>query len=514
MTLPEVFLIMLGLALAAGILSGIPAMLAIAGVPFVMALLGSLVGAFDLGFLNFFPARVYGIMSNPLLMAVPLFVLMGVLLEKSRVSERMLQVLGQMLGGSARGMAVSVLIFSAIIAASTGIVGATVVMLVLMSLPAMLQAGVPKPLAAGLICAGGTLGQIIPPSILLVLLGDQIGNTYLEAQQRAGNFAPDAVSVGDLFAGALLPGMMLVGLYALYAFAVLTIAGRAETATAQPVPAPSRPSFGVIMSSFAPPLLMILAVLGSILAGVATTTEAAGLGAVGALMMAGYHRPGRGRALVGLGALAVLALLVLRLMTTGRAGTGATWVAALLVALLVLGLAVSVWKLWRADVLSAATEDTLRITGMVFGIVVAASMLALVFRGFGGEEAAAHLMRGLPGGEWGALFIVMGLVFVLGFLLEAIEIIYIVVPLLGPPLLGGDISPVWFGVLLAMNLQTSFLTPPFGFALFYFRSVAPREITTRDTYLGVAPFVVLQLIGLAIVIAFPSLATWLPGVLF
>ena len=511
MTLAEVFLIMLGLALAAGILSGIPAMLAIAGVPFVMALLGSLVGVFDLGFLNFFPARVYGIMSNPLLMAVPLFVLMGVLLEKSRVSERMLQVLGQMLGGSARGMAVSVLIFSAIIAASTGIVGATVVMLVLMSLPAMLQAGVPKPLASGLICAGGTLGQIIPPSILLVLLGDQIGNTYLEAQQRAGNFAPDAVSVGDLFAGALLPGLMLD---ALYAFAVLTIAGRAAPAPVGTRPPFQRPPLGVILGSFAPPLLMILAVLGSILAGVATTTEAAGLGAVGALMMAGYHRPGRGRVLVGLGALAVLALLVLRLMTTGRAGAVATGGAVLLVALLLLGLAIAVWKLWRAGVLAPATEETLRITGMVFGIVIAASMLALVFRGFGGEEAAAHLLGNLPGGEWGALFIIMGLVFLLGFLLEAIEIIYIVVPLLGPPLLGGDISPVWFGVLLAMNLQTSFLTPPFGFALFYFRSVAPREITTRDTYLGVAPFVVLQLIGLAILIAFPALATWLPGVLF
>lgn len=491
MTLAEVFLIMLGLALAAGILSGIPAMLAIAGVPFVMALLGSLVGVFDLGFLNFFPARVYGIMSNPLLMAVPLFVLMGVLLEKSRVSERMLQVLGQMLGGSARGMAVSVLIFSAIIAASTGIVGATVVMLVLMSLPAMLQAGVPKPLASGLICAGGTLGQIIPPSILLVLLGDQIGNTYLEAQQRAGNFAPDAVSVGDLFAGALLPGLMLVGLYALYAFAVLTIAGRAAPAPVGTRPPFQRPPLGVILGSFAPPLLMILAVLGSILAGVATTTEAAGLGA-----------------------LAVLTLLVLRLMTTGRAGAVATGLAVLLVVLLLLGLAVAVWKLWRAGVLAPATEETLRITGMVFGIVIAASMLALVFRGFGGEEAAAHLLGNLPGGEWGALFIIMGLVFLLGFLLEAIEIIYIVVPLLGPPLLGGDISPVWFGVLLAMNLQTSFLTPPFGFALFYFRSVAPREITTRDTYLGVAPFVVLQLIGLAILIAFPALATWLPGVLF
>lgn len=514
MTLPEVFLIMLGLALAAGILSGVPAMLAIAGVPFVMALLGSLVGVFDLSFLNFFPARVYGIMSNSLLMAVPLFVLMGVMLEKSRVSERMLQVLGQMLGGSARGMAVSVLLFSAIIAASTGIVGATVVMLVLMSLPSMLQAGVPKRLAAGLICAGGTLGQIIPPSILLVLLGDQIGNTYLEAQQRAGNFAPDAVSVGDLFAGALLPGLMLVGLYALYAFAVLTLNARALPAPLHALPVSPRPPLAEILGSFAPPLLMILAVLGSILAGVATTTEAAGLGAVGALMMAGYHRPGPGRAWVGLGALAVLALLTLRLMTTGRAGAGATWVAVLLVALLLLGLAVAVWKLSRSGVLASAAEDTLRITGMVFGIVIAASMLALVFRGFGGEEAASHLLGNLPGGEWGALLIVMGLVFLLGFLLEAIEIIYIVVPLLGPALLGGDISPVWFGVLLAMNLQTSFLTPPFGFALFYFRSVAPRGITTRDTYLGVAPFVVLQLIGLGILIAFPALATWLPGVLF
>lgn len=510
MTLPEVFLIVLGLGLAAGILSGIPAMLAIAGVPFAVAVLGSLVGAFDLGFLNFFPARVYGIMSNSLLMAVPPFVLMGVMLEKSRVSERMLQVLGQMLGGSARGMAVSVLLFSAIIAASTGIVGATVVMLVLMSLPAMLQAGVPKPLAAGLICAGGTLGQIIPPSILLVLLGDQIGNTYLEAQQRAGNFAPDAVSVGDLFAGALLPGLMLVALYAVYAFAVLTVAGRATPKTA-PV---ARPSLAVVLNSFAPPLLMILAVLGSILAGVATTTEAAGLGAVGALMLAGYHRPGAGRWLVGLGALAVLALLMLRLLSDGRAGPVITALAVAMVALLLLGLAVSVVKLWSAGVLSSASDETLRITGMVFGIVIAASMLALVFRGFGGEETVAHLMENMPGGEWGALLIVLGMVFLLGFLLEAIEIIYIVVPLLGPPLLGGDISPVWFGVLLAMNLQTSFLTPPFGFALFYFRSVAPRSITTRDTYLGVAPFVVLQLVGLAMLIAFPSLATWLPGVLF
>ncbi len=510
MTLPEIFLILLGLGLAAGILSGIPAMLAIAGVPVVVAVIGSFVGAFDLGFLNFFPARVYGIMSNPLLMAVPLFVLMGVLLEKSRVSERMLQVLGQMLGGSARGMAVAVLLFSAVIAASTGIVGATVVMLVLMSLPAMRQAGVPKPLAAGLICAGGTLGQIIPPSIVLVLLGDQIGNTYLEAQQRAGNFAPDAVSVGDLFAGALLPGLMLVGLYAVYAFAVLTVAGRGAPVAV----ATARPPLGVILNSFAPPLLMILAVLGSILAGVATTTEAAGLGAVGALMLAGYHHPGRGRWIVGLGAAAVLVLLLVRLLADGRAGPGMTLLAAGLVGLLLMGLAVAVIRLLAAGVLAQAADETLRITGMVFGIVVAASMLALVFRGFGGDVVVGHLMENMPGGQWGALLIVLGMVFLLGFLLEAIEIIYIVVPLLGPPILGGDISPVWFGVLLAMNLQTSFLTPPFGFALFYFRSVAPREITTRDTYIGVVPFVVLQLVGLAMLMAFPALATWLPGQLF
>ena len=324
MTLPEIFLILMMIGLMGGILSGIPAMLAIAGVPFLMALLGSLAGAFDLGFLKFFPARVYGIMSNPLLIAVPLFVLMGVLLERSRVSERMLMVLGRMLGGSPRGMALSVLAFSAIIAAATGIVGATVVMRVLISLPSMLGAGVPKHLASGLICAGGTLGQIIPPSILLVLLGDQIGNTYMEAQQRAGNFAPDSVSVGDLFAGALLPGLLLVALYGIYVAVMLRGGAAPAQAAAQAAgrPREPRPSLGEILSSFAPPILMILAVLGSILMGVATTTEAAGLGAVGALMLAGYQAPGPGRRMGALGALAVLALLVLRLITGGRYGMG------------------------------------------------------------------------------------------------------------------------------------------------------------------------------------------------
>ena len=513
MTAHEWYLAGMMLALFAGILSGVPVMLAIAGVPLLAALVGSLFGAFDLGFLNFFPARVFGVMSNPLLIAVPLFVLMGVLLEKSRLAENMLDVLGRMLGGSSRGMALSVLAFSAIIAASTGIVGATVVMLVLISLPSMLEAGVPKRLAAGTICASGTLGQIIPPSILLVLLGDQIGNTYLEAQQRAGNFAPDPVSIGDLFAGALLPGLVLVGLYGIYLFLRLRPSRRLPGAHRPPAAIRT----GEVLASFLPPLLLILSVLGSILMGVATTTEAAGLGAVGALMLAGYRSGAAGalRGLVLLAVMAAFALMLLRLVSDAQnESTAMHLLATFLAALMVLGVAAAAYRLWQANLIQSAIGDTIRISGMVFGIVVAASMLALVFRGFGGEELVAEIMEAIPGGEWGALAAVMAVVFLLGFILEAVEIIYIVVPLLGPPLLGGDISPVWFGVMLAMNLQTSFLTPPFGFALFYFRSTAPRDITTIDIYLGVAPFVVLQLIGLALLIAFPALATWLPGLVF
>jgi tripartite ATP-independent transporter DctM subunit len=509
----EFYIIAMIVALFAGILSGIPAMLAIAGVPLVMAVIGSLTGAFDLSFLNFFPARVYGVMSNPLLMAVPLFVLMGVLLEKSRLAESMLDVLGRMLGGTARGMALSVLAFSAIIAASTGIVGATVVMLVLIALPTMREAGIPKRLSAGIICSSGTLGQIIPPSILLVLLGDQIGNTYLEAQQKAGNFAPDPVSVGDLFAGALLPGLMLVGLYGLYIFMRL----RPSARDAVPPVATKPVDRSEILSSFAPPLLLILSVLGSILGGIATTTEAAGLGAIGALMLAGYRSgvSGTGRVLVLTSVAAVFALMALRLFSDSRTEAASLGVlAAGLAVLFVLGVIVAASRLWTSGMLQEAVGDTLRISGMVFGIVVAASMLALVFRGFGGEEMVMEAMAVVPGGTWGALALVMMVVFLLGFILEAIEIIYIVVPLLGPPVLGGDISPVWFGVLLAMNLQTSFLTPPFGFALFYFRSTAPRDITTSDIYMGVAPFVGLQLLGLCLLIAFPALATWLPSVVF
>ncbi|MBK1636718.1 TRAP transporter large permease [Rhodovulum adriaticum] len=512
MTVEAGFLLAMLVGLFAGILSGIPAMLAIAGVPMLTALIGAGVGVFDLDFLNFFPGRVWGVMSNRLLMAVPLFVLMGVLLERARLAERMLGVLGRLTGGSARGMGLSVLAFSTLIAASTGIIGATVVMLVLISLPAMRAAGVDKRLAAGLVCASGTLGQVIPPSIILVLLGDQIGNVYLEAQQAAGNFAPDPVSVGDLFAGALVPGLMLVGLYAVYLAIRLKPAHNAVPTPRDPVP------MGEVVFTFLPPILLILAVLGSILAGVATTTEAAGLGAIGALFLAGYGTEGgrTGRWAIAAGALAALVLVAIGLAGLGRAGAGSIAGAVALAAgaLIGLGTLAAGWRTWRAGLLPGAMEETIRISGMVFGIVVAAALLSLVFRGFGGDRMVADLMAGLPGGGMTAIALVMALIFVLGFILEAVEIIYIVVPLLGPPILGTDISPVWFAILIAMNLQTSFLTPPFGFALFYFRSVAPRDISTVDTYRGVLPFVLLQLMALGVLIAVPGLATWLPDLIF
>lgn len=510
MTGEEGFLLVMGLGLFAGILSGIPAMLAIAGVPLVTALIGAWAGVFDLGFLNFFPARVWGVMSNRLLMAVPLFVLMGVLLEKARLAERMLGVLGRMTGGAPRGMALGVLAFSTLIAAATGIIGATVVMLALISLPAMRAAGVDKRLAAGLVCAAGTLGQVIPPSIILVLLGDRIGNVYMEAQQAAGNFAPDPVSVGDLFAGAMLPGLVLVAFYAVYV--AIRLRPVAVAVPQAPVPA------GEILFTFLPPILLILAVLGSILAGVATTTEAAGLGAVGALLLAAHQAETFrvGRWLIVAAGISALGLVGMGMAGLGRAAldTLPGLLALGAAGVIALGTLAAAARLWQARLLPQAMTDTVRISGMVFGIVVAASLLSLVFRGFGGDRLVAQAMETLPGGTMAAVALVMALIFFLGFLLEAVEIIYIVVPLLGPPILGTDISPVWFAVLIAMNLQTSFLTPPFGFALFYFRSAAPADISTLDTYRGVVPFVLLQLAALGVLIAVPELATWLPGLIF
>ncbi|MGV2976311.1 TRAP transporter large permease subunit [Roseibium alexandrii] len=512
------WLVVLALAVFAGILSGVPVLLAIAGAPTLVALIAASAGQFDLGYFQAVPQRVFGVMTNPLLLAVPLFVLMGLLLEKSQQAEKMLKSLTAALGGNQSALALAVVLVSALIAASTGIIGATIVMLGTITLPALLKAGINKHMSSGLICASGTLGQIIPPSIVLILLGDQISNAYFEAQQEAGNFAPDPVTVGDLFAGALLPGLLLVVLYSGYV--VFNLRGRAsETEESADTP---QSSLSELLKNIAPTLGLIIAVLGSILIGVATPTEAAGVGVAGALVIA---TAGQGaRAFWTACACAVLAVSLLILRQSGLfglefAGGKIAWTLPTLAAVGAVGvlgalLASVVMALPRRNVLGSALSETVIITGMIFGIVIAASILSLVFRGFNGDEHVSELLQSLPGGAYGMLLLTMLVIFLLGFILEFVEIIFIVVPIVGPIILQTDISPVWFAVLIALNLQTSFLTPPFGFALFYFRSVAPDTIRTRDIYVSVLPFVGLQLFALALVATVPALATWLPDVLF
>ena len=541
-------------ALFAGILTGVPVVLVLLGVPLGVAGLGVATGHFDPDFLRAFPQRLFGLAGNPLLVAVPLFVAMGLLLERSGSAERMLLVLARALGGSRRGLALAVVAVGALVAAATGIIGATVVTLALISLPAMVRAGVPVPLASGVVCASGTLGQIIPPSIVLILLGDQVSNVHLEARHAAGDFAPDPVSVADLFAGALVPGLLLVALYAGWAWWRLSGAAgegatpsgpggeRVAAVAAIAVDAPARPGerdawaarlagpIGprLLLTVFLPPLLLIVSVLGSILAGVATPTEAAAVGAAGALLLAAGSIAGassedaggalsrlvRPAALAATGA--ALALVARETLarpegTLGRvAGAPPDVLGLALAAVLVGGLAVSAASLARRGALGAVLGETVNVTAMVFGIVAGASMLSLVFRGYGGDEAVEALLGALPGGEAGLLLAVMLLIFALGFVLEFVEIIFIVVPIVGPALFAAGVDPVWFAILVALNLQTSFLTPPFGFALFYFRSVAPASLTTLGLYRAVAPFVALQGLALCSVYAFPALATWLP----
>ncbi len=537
------WLLVLGASLLGGILSGIPVFLVLAGVPVLVAGVAAAFGAFDLGFLQAYPQRAFGIMSNTLFIAVPLFVLMGVLLEKSRVAERMLVAVGAAMGGAPLGLALSVLLISTLIAASTGVIGATIVMLGLISLPAMRRVGVPDGTASGLICAAGTLGQIIPPSIVLILLGDQVSNAYLDAQQRAGNFAPDAVTVGDLFAGALVPGLVLVGLYWLYLMVRLRgLPTRANIDAAVP-------GLWEVLREVLPPVMLILAVLGSILAGVATPTEAAAVGVAGTLLLPAarvqaarqtvardpvtaqaLHSAPTPRdrrsplwlryAMTGTAA-AAFALVAMRLSGGARVEFGATWsgltagaaLALGLTLVLLAGLALAIVVLWRGGVWSAALAQAVQVTAMIFAIILAASMLSLVFRGFGGDRVVHGLLTTLPGDHRTMLLVTLLVIFLLGFVLEFVEIVFIVVPLVGPILLQ-DVDPVWFAVLVAINLQTSFLTPPFGFALFYYRSVAPPEIGTGAIYRAVVPFVAIQLATLSLVFLWPPLATWLPSVLF
>ena len=459
MSLDTAHALMLALLLAAllaGLCTGFPVAFVLGGVALLVAGLGMLLGTFDPSFLQAFPSRIFGTVTNETLVAVPLFVFMGIMLEKSRIAEALLEAVAALFGRVRGGLAVAVLLVGAILAASTGIVGATVVAMGLISLPTMLRHGYDPALACGAICASGTLGQVIPPSLILVLLGDQLGNAYQQAQLEQGIFAPQTVSVGDLFAGALLPGLGLVALYLGY---VLWVAWRQpERAPAHREATPR--SFAQLLRAVVPALALILAVLGSILWGIATPTEAAAVGAVGATVFA------------------VLA---------GQLS----------------------WKR-----LGEVARDTARVNAMVFAILVGAALFSLVFRGYGGDELVHSALSGMPGGKVGALLLVMLAMFLLGFVLDFIEIVFVVVPIVAPVLLAMGIDPVWLGVMMAVNLQTSFLTPPFGFALFYLRGVAPPGVRTADIYRGVLPFIGLQLLMLALLAAFPALATWLPEQLY
>ncbi|MGR9116183.1 MAG: TRAP transporter large permease [Gammaproteobacteria bacterium] len=446
-------------AVFAVLLTGFPVAFTLSGTALAFAGVGILMENFDAAFLSALPNRLYGIMRNETLIAVPLFIFMGVMLERSRVAENLLESMTELFGSVRGGLGIAVTLVGMLMAASTGIVGATVVTMGLLSLPTMLRQHYSPAVACGTICASGTLGQIIPPSIVLVLLGDIISTAYQQAQLEMGIFAPETVSVGDLFAGALLPGLGLVLLYLLY-IAVL--------ACLRPglMPRPDQSSrktpgfYRRVLLSLAPPLLLIFCVLGSIMGGLATPTEAASVGAFGAMLLA---------------------------LAKGE---------------------LSLTKLREV------MRNTTQITSMVFMILIGAALFSLVFRGFEGDELIVTLLSDLPGGQFGALFSVMLVMFLLGFVLDFIEIVFVVVPIVGPVLLAMDIDPVWLGIMIALNLQTSFLTPPFGFALFYLRGVAPAEISTSQIYKGVLPFIVIQLLMLAILAFWPQLATWLPTLIY
>jgi tripartite ATP-independent transporter DctM subunit len=508
-------------ALCGLILLGFPVAFTLAGTALMFAGIGWSLGVFDPSFFGFFPNRIYGVMTNEVLIAVPLFVFMGVMLERSKVAEELLDAMGQLFGKLRGGLGISVSVVGALLAASTGIVGATVVTMGLLSLPTMLRRGYDPALACGSICAAGTLGQIIPPSIVLVVLGDQISNAHQEAQRLLGNWAPEPVSVGDLFAGALIPGLVLVGLYILYQVATAVL--RPATSPAMPrTEADGADTVRRVMHALIAPIVLIVAVLGSILAGVATPTEAAGVGAIGATLLAGARLvPGRPlpiyNAALGLVGLLLLTSFVdLRIARSAipaadRLGIG---LAALLCMLLAFGLLVALLRAHRNGTLVEVVRATARISSMVFVIVIGAQLFSLVFRGFGGDDMVHEFLTALPGGALGAMVVVMALMFVMGFFLEFIEITFVVVPIVGPVLLQLGLDPIWLGVMIAVNLQTSFLTPPFGFALFYLRGVAPPEVTTLQIYRGVVPFVTIQLLMLVLLALFPAMATWLPRVIF
>ncbi|MEM8498459.1 MAG: TRAP transporter large permease subunit [Pseudomonadota bacterium] len=437
---------------------GYPVAFSLAGTALLFAAVGAVSGVFDAAFLAALPNRIFGTINNVTLIAVPLFVLMGIMLERSKVAEALLQNMAAVFGQMRGGLGVSVIVVGALLAASTGIVGATVVTMGLLSLPTMLRQGYSPALATGTISATGTLGQIIPPSIALVLLGDILSSSYQQAQLDMGIFSPKTVSVGDLFVGALIPGLLLVLAYISYLLVHAWL--RPEDAPAIDKSLLPDTSTAEKLRSIAAPIFLIGLVLGSILFGVATPTEAAGVGALGATVLAWMH-----------GAL-------------------------------------------NRSVMADVARSTLNVTCMVFMILIGAAVFSLVFRGFGGEELIQGFFDAMPGGVMGATVVVMLAIFLLGFILDFIEITFVVVPIVAPILLAMGLDPVWLGVMIAINLQTSFLTPPFGFALFYLRGVAPDSVETSAMYRGVIPFIIIQVLMLVALAFWPQLATWLPQTIY
>ncbi|MEW5703111.1 MAG: TRAP transporter large permease subunit [Pseudomonadota bacterium] len=515
--------ILMFVALCGFLLMGFPVAFTLAGTALFFAGLGTLLGAFDPIFLTAFPQRIFGIMTNDVLVSVPLFVFMGVMLERSHVAEELLDSMGMLFGSLRGGLGISVTIVGALMAASTGIVGATVVTMGLLSLPTMLRRGYDPKLAAGSICAAGTLGQIIPPSIVLVLLGDVLSSAYQQAQLSLGNFSPRAVSVGDLFAGAILPGLLLVGLYLVYQIGQAVFHPKTSPAIpeAERAAVSGRQLVRQILRSLMPPLVLIVAVLGSILTGVATPTEAAAVGAIGSILLAGLRLDERHATVIHVAGLALAGLVLVGLTSAAgieRAAPGLKMalpaIAAMLCLLVAVGVFIGLKRVFATEILQEVLRSTMQISSMVFVILIGAALLSLVFLGYGGDDMVHAFLATLPGGAIGAVLLVMVVMFFLGFFLDFIQIIFVVVPIVAPVLLKMGLDPVWLGVMIAVNLQTSFLTPPFGFALFYLRGVAPESVTTLDIYRGVMPFIAIQLLGLGIVAFFPGLATWLPKLLY
>ena len=455
---PEILAIVMFVTTLGLLLFGFPVAFTLAGTALMFGFLGDALEIFNFRMLGFFPQRIFGTMINEPLVAVPLFIFMGIMLEKTKIAAGLLQSIGELFGSTKGGLGIGVVIVGMLLAASTGIVGATVVTMGMLSLPSMMKAGYDQKIATGTICAAGTLGQIIPPSIVLVLLATILQGANEEAAMLVGNLAPDPVTAIDLFAGAILPGLMLVVLFVIFIF----FYARFNPLSCPPVET-SRSRAEIYIEaakSVIPPITLIILVLGSILFGIATPTESASVGAVGA---------------------AVIALLKGELSFKNVKETA-------------LG--------------------TVKLSSFVFVILIGASMFSLVFRGFGGDEMIEHFLGNLPGGLYAALILVMIVIFLLGFFLDYIEIIFVIVPLVGPTLIANGADPLWLGILISLNLQTSFLTPPFGFSLFFLRGVAPNSIQTKNMYKGVIPFIGIQVLAIFIVGFYPEIATWLPNKMF